>query len=130
MKRTSLEPDLNRGLIKTIRRKEDDPDGSGGRRLLRETPESKGVSKCKREEGTLSSPAPGLEMQNRTLPSSSRKIIPPKNKQQELPLWHNGTAESYELWDVGSIPSPAWWVKALALPQLRLRSRLRLGPDP
>ena len=37
---------------------------------------------------------------------------------------------SRERWDAGLIPSPAPWVKDLALPKLRLRSQLWLDSDP
>ena len=39
-------------------------------------------------------------------------------------------AASWDHWDMGLIPSPAQWVKDLALFQLSLRSRLWLGSDP
>ena len=39
-------------------------------------------------------------------------------------------AVSWELWDTGSIPGLARWLKDLALPQLWLKSQPRLGPDP
>ena len=37
---------------------------------------------------------------------------------------------SWECWDAGLIPSPAQWVKDLAMPQLWLRSQLQLESDP
>ena len=39
-------------------------------------------------------------------------------------------AASWELWDTGSIPSPAQWVNHSAWIQLWLRSQLWLGSDP
>ena len=42
---------------------------------------------------------------------------------------HCGTA-SWEPWDTDSIPGRAQWVNGPALPQLRLRSQLRLGSHP
>ena len=41
-----------------------------------------------------------------------------------------GSVMSRERWDAGLIPSPAPWVKDLALPKLRLRSQLWLDSDP
>ena len=42
-----------------------------------------------------------------------------------------GSAASWECWDTGLIPSSAaQWVEDPVLPQLQLRSRLWLGPDP
>ena len=41
-----------------------------------------------------------------------------------------GLVVSWECWDTGSIPSPAQWVKDLALLKLWLRWRLQLGSDP
>ena len=41
-----------------------------------------------------------------------------------------GWAASWEYWNTGSIPSPAQWVKDLALPQLWLELQLQLGSDP
>ena len=48
----------------------------------------------------------------------------------ELLLWHYGSAASWEHWVAGFITSLARCVKDLALPQLWLRSQLRLGSDP
>ena len=41
-----------------------------------------------------------------------------------------GSAASWECSDAGSVPGPPQWLKDLALPQLQLRSRLRLRSDP
>ena len=41
-----------------------------------------------------------------------------------------GSAASWECWDAVSIPSLAQWVKVLVLPQLWLKSQLRLRYDP
>jgi len=41
-----------------------------------------------------------------------------------------GSVASVEHWDTGSIPSPAQWVKDLALLQLQQRSQKCLGSDP
>ena len=41
-----------------------------------------------------------------------------------------GLTVSRVCWDGGLIPSPAQWVKDLALPQLQFRLRLQLGSDP
>ena len=37
---------------------------------------------------------------------------------------------SWDRWDLGSVPSPAQWVKDPLLPWLQLRSQLQLGSDP
>ena len=41
-----------------------------------------------------------------------------------------GLAASWELWNTGSIPSLAWWVKDPVLLQLWLRLEMKLGCDP
>ena len=48
-------------------------------------------------------------------------------------MWHNGimgSVASWDRWDTGSIPSQVQCFKDAVLPQLWLRSQLRLRSDP
>ena len=53
-----------------------------------------------------------------------------KKEREEFLCGATGLAGSLELWDAGSIPSLAQWVKGFSFAQLQRRSKLWLISDP